>query len=145
MKKIILIVLFGYLAYYGYKLYSDGIHYNANNPNSLNIMITLTPANEKVKFIKDFELASNDIEGRNLHTLSREEITILANKKRFKMVTLKIRFLTNVIDSLNEQNKQKILLDSTGFRFPREGYIPKEFTLEDLIKEREKLNSFIHN
>ena len=67
---------------YAYNTYSNVKKYNANNPNSLNAMLMLTPSNKRASFIHNFDLVSENDRATNLHGLSREEINKLASKYR---------------------------------------------------------------
>lgn len=82
MKKIVFLVLLGYLFFYAYEAYNNIYKYNANNPQSLELMLNIIPDNEKLKFLKAFQLASEDLEGKNLHGLTKDEIYFIANKKQ---------------------------------------------------------------
>lgn len=128
IKKIILFLLVLAIGtWYGYnKIFI----YDANNPNSLEILLKITHPEKRVRFFKDFELAMNDEWGTNLHGLNRDEIISIANKKRL----LHIDFLEKCIKELNTTSKKTISLNRYATRKLENPTLSRLYSKKDLEK-----------
>jgi len=137
--KYISYILFAGVILYGYNTYSNVKKYNANNPNSLNTMLMLTPSNKQILFINNFNLISNNIRATNLHGLTREEINKLANNYRINLKKKKIVFIKKIIEWMEEHNKYYVTLNKHANALPSNEYLGKTFTKKDLQSLLQKL------
>lgn len=127
-KKIIFIAILFMVG--GWYFYSKAFVYDANNPNSLDILLRATHPENKVRFIKDFELASNDMRATNLHGLSKNEISKIANNRRIGH----INFLKKCLSEMKKSGKSTIYLDKFAVRKPTNYDRSYSYTTEDIQK-----------
>lgn len=132
MKNYLGIAILAILAIYGWNKFSNAKKYNANDSNSLAIMTMLTTPENRVQLVKDFELASDDIRGINLHGLTAKEIHVIAEGRRESKKEHQIDFLKKVIEVLEESRKESVILNSNATRFPDSPSESEEYSISEL-------------
>ena len=130
--KYLKIVIIGIIIIYVWSIINDAKKYDANNQNSLVVMLKLVSPNERVQFLNDFEIASDNIRATNLHGLSKEEIHDIAQHRKNILKKQKIVFLKHVIHSLEKTRRESIRLNSNTTGFPQLGTVGKKYSKYEL-------------